>query len=59
MERKEPQRNEKKWKALQNNADHGTGLLRALAGYTCYPYRGNWNTELWSALTKRYRKPMA
>lgn len=59
MDRKEPQRSEKKWKALQNHADHGTGLLRALAGYTCYRYRDNWNTEFWSALTKLYRKPMA
>ena len=36
MERKKPQMDQQKWKALQNYADNGKGLLRALAGYSYY-----------------------
>ena len=58
MERKKPQMDQQKWKALQNYADNGKGLLRALAGYSYYRYGGNWYTELWNALTKLYSKPI-
>ena len=59
MERKKPQMDQQKWKALQNYADNGKGLLRALAGYSYYLYGGNWYTDLWNALTKLYKTKMA
>ena len=59
MEPKKLQTDPVKWKTLQNHADKGKGLLRALAGYSYYRYHTNWYTELWNELTKLYSKPIA
>lgn len=58
MERKKPQMDQQKWKLVQDYADNGKGLVRALAGYTYYRYGNDWNTELLNALTKLYGKPL-
>ena len=58
MKRISPQIDQQKWKRLQHYADHGTGLTRALAGYACNRYGGNWHTELWNALSRLYSKPI-
>ena len=59
MERRKPEMDQQKWKAIQNYAENGKGLVGALAGYACHPYGGNWHTELWNALTKLYNKPIS
>ena len=59
MERKKPEMDQQKWKAIQNYADNGKGLIGAWAGYTYYRYGGNWNLELWKALGKLYSKPIS
>ena len=59
MEREKLQMDQQKWKALQNYADNGNGLVRALAGYSCYRFGENWHTALWNALTKLYSKPIS
>lgn len=56
MERKKPQIDQQKWKALQNQADNGKGLVGALAGYSFYRYTGGKRAALWDALTKLYGK---
>ena len=59
MERRKPEMDQQKWKAIQNYAENGKGLVGALAGYACHPYGGNWHTVLWNALTKLYNKPIS
>ena len=58
MERKRPEMDQQKWKAIQNYAENGKGLVAALAGYACHPYEDRWRTALWSALGKLYDKPI-
>ena len=56
MERKKPEMDQQKWKALQHHADYSKGLIGALAGYSVYRYYSNKYDALWDALTKLYGK---
>ena len=58
MERKILEMDKQKWQTILKYAENGKGLIGALAGYTCHPYGGNWNSELWKALGKLYSKPI-
>ena len=55
---KRPKLDEKKWKAIQHQAEYGKGLVRALAGRATYRYGNTWREELFPALTGIYGKPL-
>ena len=58
MERKKPQFDQQKWKAIQDQAKDRNDLVGVLAWCSIYRFGGGKQTELWDILTKLYGKPL-